>query len=122
MDTISDNVSLDEFLVTVNARDVVQSFIAPGPDVAQRITREIEAKTGIKSNNLSTQPVIEVRKWVSARPGQFITEARIAFDSMCALLEHQNAQCFQVAFHNTQDHLNYWGDRILFAIRYQCPA
>jgi hypothetical protein len=119
--SIPDNVSLDEFLVTVNARDQLRFYVVPKLDVAERLAREIEKKTGVKSRNLSGGSFVESRQWVSAQPGQFVTQTRIAFDGMCALLSREKAKSFELAFHNIQDNQN-WGDRVLFAVRYDRAA
>ncbi len=111
------NPSFDEFLVVINARDLSGSYIVPKPDVAARLIQEIEQKTGLKSRNMASENAIEIRQWVSAQPGQFITQTRIAVDGVCALLARECAKSFEVTFHNTQDSLN-WGDRVLLAVRY----
>ncbi len=109
--------SFDEFLIAINDRDMAGYYVVPKPDVAARLTREIEQKTGLKSRNMAGESVTEVRRWVSAQPGHFITQTRIAVDGMCALLMRDGAKNFEVTFHNTQDSLN-WGDKVLLAIRY----
>ncbi len=59
--------------------------------------------------------------WVSAQPGQFITQTRVAVDGVCTLLRQNAARSFEITFHNTQDSLN-WGDRVLLAVRYDRAA
>jgi len=116
-ESIPDNISFDEFLVTVNARDIKDGNIVPEPDVAARLTQEIEKRTGLTSANLSGQKVFEEKGWISATPGQFVMETQVALATVCRLLAQQKAKSFDVAFHNRQDHLN-WGDKVLFAVRY----
>src|ERR1035441_9860027 len=112
------NLSLDEFLVAVNARDVDGNYVIPKPDVAERLTLEIERSTQLKSRNMAGEIGVETeQRWVSALPGQFITGTRVAVDGICTLLRQNAAKTFEITFHNTKDHLN-WGDRVLLLVRY----
>lgn len=114
--------SLDEFLVVVNGRDLDGTFIVPKPDVAARLTQEIEQRTGLKSRNMAGESGVETSQhWVSAQPGQFITQTRAAVDAVSTLLRQNAARSFEVTFHNTEDKLN-WGDRVLLAVRYDNAA
>jgi hypothetical protein len=113
------NQPLDEFLVTVNARDLQGDFVVPKDDVRERLTLEIEGKTGIRSSNLTDERAGETfQRWVSAKPGEFITQTRIAVDGICALLTRNGAKSFEIAFHNTKLDPNEWGEKVLLAIRY----
>lgn len=116
------NLRLDEFLVIINARDVDGAYVVPKPDVADKLAREIEEKTGLRSRNLASERSVETFKhWINAQPGRFITETRIAIDGVCALLKEKAAKSFEIEFRNTKDQLN-WGDRVLLAVRYECAT
>ena len=114
------NQSLDVFLVSVNARDLVGNYIVPKPDVAVRLTVEIERITHVEGRNLAGETGVEkAEKWVSALPGRFITETQLAVNGICVLLRQKAAKTFEIAFHNTTDQRNLWGDQVLLAVRYE---
>lgn len=121
-DSTLQNLRLDEFLVVINDRDLEGAYIIPKPDVAVRLTKEIEARTGIKSCNLAGEEnVKEFKQWVSAQPGRFIVEAHLAVDAVGLFLKRNEATSFEMIFHNLRDEQN-WGDRVLLAIRYEGAA
>lgn len=116
------NLGLDEFLVVINARDVEGFYIVPKPDVATRLASEVEKRTGCKSRNLAGANGMKTYEhWISAAPGPFITETRIAIDGVCKFLTQKAAKDFEMVFHNIKDQRN-WGDRVFLAVRYKCAA
>lgn len=117
------SLSLGEFLVAVAARDLQGSFVVPKDDVVEKLSHEIGQRTGIKSRNLAgASGFRSARYWVSAVPGDFAMQTRRAVDDTCSLLRQNAARTFQIAFHNTKQHPNEWGDKVLFAIRYVLAA
>lgn len=112
------NCSLDEFLIVVNSRDRQGAYIIPRPDVAARLSREIELRTGLTGSQMPNRDTRESRNWISAAPGEFIVATRLLVENLSAWLGAEGAARFELAFHNTQDDTNS-GDRILAAIRYE---
>jgi hypothetical protein len=117
-----DNLPFTELLDRALCRDKSGDFVVPAPDVKAKLTAEIEKKTGIKARNLpGNLGMCELRRWVSAEPKKFINQTLDVLSDISILLEHQGAEAFEIAFHNTKDISNRWGDKILFAVRY-CRA
>ncbi len=116
----SKNLSLDEFLITVNTRDLDGNRVVPKDDVCEKLSGEIERRTGIKSSNLAGEnaKIERLRQLVSAKPGEFITQTGTAVDGLCALLKEKGATAFEVAFHNTKLPPNELGHEVLLAVRY----
>lgn len=116
--TTFQSLPLDEFLLAVSGRDLERTFVVPKPDVAARLTREIEEKTGLKSRNMAGESGVESSEhWVSALPGPFVADTRLALAGVCTRLEQAAANGFDLAFHNTEGGVN-WGDRVLIGVRW----
>lgn len=117
------SLSLDGFLVAVASRDLQGNFVVPKDDVAERLAQEIGERTGMKSRNLSGKSGLQTtRLWVSATPRDFAIQTRRAVQDASRLLCQNAAKTFDIAFHNTQQPPNEWGDKVLFAIRYARAA
>jgi hypothetical protein len=117
----SRNLPLDEFLVVINACDLEGDWVVPKDDVREKLAQEVEQRTGIKSSNLagaSDKSIEALRRWISARPDEFVTQTRTAVDGLCALLIKKKATTFEIAFHNTKLPPNELGHEVLLAIRY----
>lgn len=115
--------SLDALLVAVTARDLQGLFVVPNVDVAERLVQEIGQRTGIKSRNLTGESGLQTSEhWISAAREDFATQTRRAVDDTCTVLRQNGAKTFEVAFHNTKQPLNEWGDKVLFVIRYDRAA
>lgn len=124
-DRPSQNLTLDEFLVAINACDLEGNYVVPKDGVCEKLAHEIEQRTGIKSSNLAGEDgrgMEHYKTWISAKPGEFITRTRLAVEEICVRLTVRRAKTFDIAFHNTRQRPNEWGDKVLLAVRYECAA
>ncbi|MHB1308685.1 MAG: hypothetical protein ACYC23_16520 [Limisphaerales bacterium] len=113
------DLEFGSYLVSINDLDRVKEYIVPQQDVRERISREIHRRTGIPPAILAGRDgVKEEKSWVSARPGEFISQTHIAVERIAQLLQRSKAMSFELAFHNTSLPPNEFGDSILVAVRY----
>ena len=115
----SQDLDITQFLVTIAASDRRGKYVAPLPDVAERIAQEIQSQTGAKHTPLTlTNGKKPERVFISADPSKFICESGATLDIFVQLLKKEHAKEFNIAFHNTQTGENWFGDKVLFSVRY----